>query len=116
MTQYYTIRFVIYTIPTGSLICRRGFPMHISMRLVRAVAATLVLSLAACSGGGEAAIPPRPVLVAHPGADAAGTTLAYPREVRAREEAAQSLRVRGRRVRYLIELVQQVHDGQTQAE
>ncbi|MDQ2701704.1 MAG: efflux RND transporter periplasmic adaptor subunit [Pseudomonadota bacterium] len=86
------------------------------MRFVRIAAATLVVSLAACGGGGEAGIQPRPVLVAHPDADPAGATLAYPGEVRAREEAALSFRVGGKLVRRLVDVGDRVRRGQLLAE
>jgi multidrug efflux system membrane fusion protein len=72
------------------------------------VAATF--ALAGCGGDGAVATPPRPVLVVHPGASAAGA-LAFAGEVRAREESALSFRVGGKLVRRLVDVGDHVHAG-----
>src|SRR5690606_26568742 len=81
-----------------------------------AAAAILSFALAACSAGEEAAVPPRPGLVAHPEAAAGAAALAYPGEVRAREETALSFRVGGKIVRRLVEVGERVKRGQLLAE
>lgn len=73
-------------------------------------------ALAACGGGEQAAAPPRPVLVAHPGAAAGSAALAYAGEVRAREESALSFRVGGNLVRRLVDVGDRVKRGQLLAE
>ena len=81
-----------------------------------AAAAILSFALAACSGGDAAVVAPRPVLVAHPQAAAGASALAYPGEVRAREEAALSFRVGGKLVRRLVDVGDRVRAGQLLAE
>ena len=81
-----------------------------------AAAAILSFALAACSGGDAAVVAPRPVLVAHPQAAAGASALAYPGEVRAREEAALSFRVGGKLVRRLVDVGDRVSAGQLLAE
>ena len=81
-----------------------------------AAAAILSFALAACSGGDAAVVAPRPVLVAHPQAAAGASALAYPGEVRAREEAALSFRVGGKLVRRHVDVGDRVVRGQLLAE
>jgi multidrug efflux system membrane fusion protein len=81
-----------------------------------AAAAILSFALAACSAGEEAAVAPRPVLVAHPEAAPGVAGLAYPGEVRAREETALSFRVGGKLVRRLVDVGDRVKRGQLLAE
>lgn len=77
---------------------------------------TAALALAGCGGSEQAAPPPRPVLVAHPGAAAGSAALAYAGEVRAREESALSFRVGGNLVRRLVDVGDHVRRGQLLAE
>lgn len=85
---------------------------------VGARAASLVVlaaMLAAC-GGEEAAEVPRPVLVVHPQAGAAGGTLAFAGEVRAREESTLAFRVGGKLVERKVDVGDRVDRGQLLAE
>lgn len=81
-----------------------------------AAAAILSFALVACSGSDVAPVAPRPVLVAHPSAAVGAAALAYPGEVRAREEAALSFRVGGKLVRRLVDVGDRVQRGQLLAE
>ncbi len=84
---------------------------------VRAAAlASAFFALAACGSSEQAVPPPRPVLVAHPGAVAGSAALAYAGEVRAREETALSFRVGGNLVRRLVDVGDRVRRGQLLAE
>src|SRR5690606_114388 len=81
-----------------------------------AAAAILSFALVACSGSDVAPVAPRPVLVAHPSAAVGAAALAYPGEVRAREETALSFRVGGKLVRRLVDVGDRVKRGQLLAE
>ena len=74
----------------------------------------MVAALAACGNGGQAAQPPRPVLVvradAGTGTAADGLT-AYAGEIRAREETALSFRVGGKLTRRLVDIGDRVRRG-----
>lgn len=94
--------------------CRRWHGAVRAAALASGLAAAFVL--AACGGSEQAAAPPRPVLVAHPGAAAGSTALAYAGEVRAREESALSFRVGGNLVRRLVDVGDRVKRGQLLAE
>lgn len=83
---------------------------------MRAAALASLLALAACGEAGPEATPQRPVLVAHPGAGSSAGALAYPGEVRAREESALSFRVGGNLVRRLVDVGDRVRRGQLLAE
>jgi multidrug efflux system membrane fusion protein len=87
-------------------------------RLLQLLAAGvgLVLALAACNGDKAAAVPPRPVLVVHPGSGMEAAALAFAGEVRAREESALSFRVGGNLVRRLVDVGDAVHRGELLAE
>lgn len=76
----------------------------------------LAIAVAACGNGQQAAAPPRPVLVVHPGPAADSGVLAYAGEIRAREEAALSFRVGGNLVRRLVDVGDTVKRGQLLAE
>jgi multidrug efflux system membrane fusion protein len=72
--------------------------------------------LVACSNGEGANEAPRPVLVAHPVAEAGRADVAYAGEVRAREESQLGFRVGGKLVRRLVDVGDRVHAGQVLAE
>jgi multidrug efflux system membrane fusion protein len=85
-------------------------------RLLQALATGLALVLAACNGDKATAVPPRPVLVVHPGGGADATALAFAGEVRAREESALSFRVGGNLTRRFVDVGDAVHRGDLLAE
>lgn len=74
------------------------------------------VALGACSNGDDAPQAPRPVLVAHPVAEAGRADVAYAGEVRAREESQLGFRVGGKLVRRLVDVGDRVHAGQVLAE
>lgn len=79
------------------------------------VVAVLVL-LAACGKDEAATEVPRPVLVVHPGHDAAPSLSAFAGEVRAREESTLSFRVGGQLVKRFVDAGDSVRRGQVLAE
>jgi multidrug efflux system membrane fusion protein len=81
------------------------------------VAMLLTAALAAgCGGKDEPAPPPRPVWVVQPQAGAGDAALAFPGEVRAREESPLSFRVGGKLVRRAVDAGARVEQGQVLAE
>lgn len=90
---------------------KNGFRMAGVSAMVLAAAA-----LAGCGGKDEAATAPRPVWVVQPQAGAAGAALAFPGEVRAREESPLSFRVGGKLVRRAVDAGARVEQGQVLAE
>jgi multidrug efflux system membrane fusion protein len=81
-----------------------------------AAAPVLALALAGCHGDGPAAMPPRAVLVVHPGPAGDPGGLAFAGEVRAREESALSFRVGGKLARRFVDVGDRVRAGQVLAE
>lgn len=80
-------------------------------RVIRWTALAVMLpALAACGNGTPAQAPDRPVLVAKPTV-AAGTGLAFPGEVRAREESPLAFRVGGKLVRREVDVGDHVARG-----
>lgn len=73
------------------------------------------LALAAC-GGEPAQVPPRPVLVAHPGAVAGNAVAAFAGEVHAREESALAFQVGGKLVKREVAIGDTVSRGDLVAE
>lgn len=81
--------------------------------------ALLMALLSACGDQGRTAQPPRPVLVAHPGAveaQKAGGTAAFAGEIRAREESVLAFRVGGKLARRLVDVGDTVHRDDVLAE
>jgi len=82
----------------------------------RLLFAAAVLALAGCGGDQGAKEAPRPVLVVHPGGEAAATLSAYAGEVRAREESPLSFRIGGQLVRRTVDAGDRVKKGELLAE
>ena len=81
------------------------------------MAMVLLVALAAGCGGKDAPdAPPRPVWVVQPQAAAGDAVLAFPGEVRAREESPLSFRVGGKLVRRAVDAGARVEQGQVLAE
>ena len=81
------------------------------------MAMALLVALAAGCGGKDAPdAPPRPVWVVQPQAAAGDAMLAFPGEVRAREESPLSFRVGGKLVRRAVDAGARVEQGQVLAE
>ena len=90
---------------------KNGFRTAALAAMVLAVA-----GLSGCGGGEEAATAPRPVWVVQPQANGAGSALAFPGEVHAREESPLSFRVGGKLVRRAVDAGARVSQGQVLAE
>jgi len=87
------------------------------MKNVRWIGGTLLMAmLAACGNSEPAAVSAVPVLVTQPDAGQGAAALAFPGEVRAREEAALSFRVGGKLLRRHVDAGAQVKKGQLLAE
>ncbi|WP_442682361.1 efflux RND transporter periplasmic adaptor subunit [Stenotrophomonas sp. JC08] len=87
------------------------------MKNVRWIGGTLLMvMLAACGNSEPAAVAAVPVLVTQPDAGQGAAALAFPGEVRAREEAALSFRVGGKLLRRHVDAGAQVKKGQLLAE
>ncbi len=80
------------------------------------LAAIAALVLAGCGGGAEAPDTRRPVWVVQPQAAAGAHALAFPGEVRAREESPLAFRVGGELVRRHVDAGARVAEGQVLAE
>ncbi|MDB6162739.1 MAG: efflux transporter periplasmic adaptor subunit [Xanthomonadaceae bacterium] len=78
--------------------------------------ATVALLLGGCHDSATAADPPQPVLVVHPGAAAGDAAVAFPGEIRAREESVLAFRVGGNLVRRSVDVGDPVRRGQLLAE
>ncbi len=87
------------------------------MKNVRWIGGTLLMAmLAACGNSEPAVVSAVPVLVTQPDAGQGAAALAFPGEVRAREEAALSFRVGGKLLRRHVDAGAQVKKGQLLAE
>lgn len=87
------------------------------MKNVRWIGGTLLVAmLAACGNSEPAAVAAVPVLVTQPDAGRGAAALAFPGEVRAREEAALSFRVGGKLLRRHVDAGAQVKKDQLLAE
>ncbi len=91
-------------------------PWH-PMKNVRWIGSSLLLAVLAACGKPEA-VPAAavPVLVVHPASTDGQAVVAYPGEVRAREESALSFRVGGNLLRREVDAGQRVKQGQVLAE